>query len=129
MSLFELKSITDFTLENAKEDYRASKRAEQFRVGEKAIYFPAFPGTQYLPYESLSAVRSKNTAISVAGMSNAGTCGKQIPMVCLRLYFADSSKDFMLEKKKSEDLIVEAIAACCPELEIDRDLSPLNMGI
>ena len=124
MPLFELKSITDFTLENAKEDYRASKRAEQFRVGEKAIYFPAFPGTQYLPYAALTAVKSKNTAISVAG-----TCGKQIPMVCLRLYFADSYKDFMLEKKKSEDQIVAAIAACCPELEIDRDLSPLNMGI
>ena len=110
MSLFELKSITDFTLENAKEDYRASKRAEQFRVGEKAIYFPAFPGTQYLPFESLTKVKSKNTAVTVAG-----TCGKQIPMVCLRLYFADSYKDFMLEKKKSEDQIVAAIAACCPD--------------
>lgn len=124
MPLFELKSITNLSLENAKEDYRASKRAEQFRVGEKAIYFPAFPGTQYLPFASLSKVKSKNTAVSVAG-----TCGKQIPMVCLRLYYEDSSKDFMLEKKKSEDLIVEAIAACCPELEIDRDTSPLNMGI
>ena len=124
MPLFELKSITNLSLEDAKEDYRASKRAEQFRVGEKAIYFPAFPGTQYLPFESLSKVKSKNTAVSVAG-----TCGKQIPMVCLRLYFEDSSKDFMLEKKKSEDMIVEAIAACCPDLEIDRDTSPLNMGI
>ena len=124
MPLFELKSITNLSLENAKEDYRASRRAEQFRVGEKAIYFPAFPGTQYLPFESLTKVKSKNTAVSVAG-----TCGKQIPMVCLRLYFEDSSKDFMLEKKKTEDMIVEAIAACCPDLEIDRDTSPLNMGI
>ena len=124
MPLFELKSITNLSLEDAKEDYRASRRAEQFRVGEKAIYFPAFPGTQYLPFESLSKVKSKNTAVSVAG-----TCGKQIPMVCLRLHFEDSSKDFMLEKKKSEDMIVEAIAACCPDLEIDRDTSPLNMGI
>lgn len=124
MPLFELKSITNLSLENAKEDYRASRRAEQFRVGEKAIYFPAFPGTQYLPFESLTKVKSKNTAVSVAG-----TCGKQIPMVCLRLYFEDSSKDFMLEKKKTEDMILAAIAACCPELEIDRDTSPLNMGI
>ena len=29
MPLFELKSITELTIENAKEDYRASKRAEQ----------------------------------------------------------------------------------------------------
>ena len=124
MPLFELKSITNLTLENAKEDYRASKRAEQIRVVEKAIYFPAFPGTQYLPFESLTKVKSKNTAVSVAG-----TCGKQIPMVCLRLYYDDIHKDFMLEKKKSEDLIVEAITACCPALELDRDTSPLNMGI
>ena len=123
MPIFELKSITNLTLENAKEDYRASKRAEQFRVGEKAIYFPAFPGTQYLPFESLSAVRSKNTAISVAG-----TCGKQIPMGCLRLSYEDVYKDFMFEKSKSVDLVLEAIAACCPELEIDKDESLLNMG-
>ena len=123
MPIFELKSITNLTLENAKEDYRASKRAEQFRVGEKAIYFPAFPGTQYLPFESLSAVRSKNTAISVAG-----TCGKQIPMVCLRLSYEDVYKDFMFEKTKSVELVLEAIAACCPELKIDKDESPLNMG-
>jgi len=125
MPLFELKSIAkNVVLENAKEDYRASKRVEQFRCGAGAIYFPAFPGTQYLPYEALTRVRSKNTAISVAG-----TCGKQLPMVCLRLFYDDTYKDFMLEKTKSADKVMEAIAACCPELEIEKDESPLNMGI
>ena len=125
MPLFELKSIAANTvLENANEDYRASKRVEQFRFGAGAIYFPAFPGTQYLPYKALTRVKSKNTAVSVAG-----TCGKQLPMVCLRLYYDDTFKDFMLEKKKSEELILAAIEACCPQLEIDRDSSPLNMGI
>ena len=97
---------------------------EQFRAGTGAIYFPAFPGTQYLPFESLSKVKSKNTAISVAG-----TCGKQIPMVCLRLYYDDTHKDFMFEKSKSVELVLNAIAARCPDLEIDKDESPLNMGI
>jgi len=125
MPLFELKSIAkNVVLENAKEDYRASKRVEQFRCGAGAIYFPAFPGTQYLPFEALTRVRSKNTAISVAG-----TCGKQLPMVCLRLFYDDTYKDFMLEKTKSADKVMEAIAACCPELEIEKDESPLNMGI
>lgn len=125
MPLFELKSIAkNVVLEDAKDDYRASKRAEQFRVGPKAIYFPAFPGTQYLPFAALSRVKSKNTAVSVAG-----TCGKQIPMVCLRLFYDDSYKDFMLEKTKTVDAILQAIASCCPELEIDKDESPLNMGI
>jgi len=125
MPLFELKSIAkNVVLENAKEDYRASKRVEQFRCGAGAIYFPAFPGTQYLPFEALTRVRSKNTAISVAG-----TCGKQLPMVCLRMFYDDTYKDFMLEKTKSADKVMEAIAACCPELEIEKDESPLNMGI
>lgn len=125
MPLFELKSIAkNIELENAKEDYRDSKRAEQFRVGEKAIYFPAFPGTQYLPFEALSAVKSKNTAISVAG-----TCGKQLPMVCLRLFYDGIYKDFMFEKTKSVDIVLEAIALCCPGIEIEKDESPLNMGI
>lgn len=124
MPIFELKSITALTLENAKEDYRASKRVEQFRAGGEAIYFPAFPGTQYLPYKSLTAVKSKNTAITVAG-----TCGKQLPMVCLRLYYDGIHKDFMFEKSKNVDTVLAAIAACCPGLEIDKDESPLNMGI
>ncbi len=125
MPLFEIKSIAKNTvLDNAKEDYRASKRVEQFRYSAQAIYFPAFPGTQCLPYRALSRVKSKNTAVSVAG-----TCGKQLPMVCLRLFYDDTYKDFMLEKSKSCDMILTAIAACCPELEIDKDTSPLNMGI
>ena len=125
MPLFELKSIAkDTVLENANEDYRASKRVEQFRCGAGAIYFPAFPGTQYLPYKALTKVKSKNTAVSVAG-----TCDKQLPMVCLRLFYDDTYKDFMLEKTKSLEKILEAIAVCCPGLEIDKDTSPLNMGI
>ena len=125
MPIFELKSIAKKTvLENVNEDYRASKRVEQFRCGAGAIYFPAFPGNQYLPFAALSRVKSKNTAVSVAG-----TCGKQLPMVCLRLFYDGTYKDFMLEKTKNCDYILGAIAACCPELEIDKDESPLNMGI
>ena len=116
MPLFELKSIAkNIELENAKEDYRDSKRAEQFRVGEKAIYFPAFPGTQYLPFEALSAVKSKNTAISVAG-----TCGKQLPMTCLRLsYDGEFYKDFLFEKRAKAEAVLERIPNRRPELEMD----------
>ena len=116
MPIFELKSIAqNRVLENAKEDYRNSKRAEQFRAGAGAIYFPAFPGTQYLPYAALTAVRSKNTAISVAG-----TCGKQIPMTCVRLsYDGEFYKDFLFEKRSRADAVVERIRNRRPELEMD----------
>ena len=124
MPIFELKSIAkNYALENAKEDYRISKRVEQFRCGEEAIYFAAFPGTQYLPFKALTGVKSKNTAVSIAG-----ACGKQIPMVCLRLSYDDTYKDFMFEKSKSVEMILDFIAASRPELEIDKDESPLNMG-
>jgi len=123
MPLFALKSLSqECALENANEDYRVSKRIEQYRVGREAIYFPAFPGTQYLPFAALSHVKSKNTAISVTG-----TCGKQIPMVCLRLFYdGEFYKDFMFEKQKAVDTALDAIRACCPSLLIDRDVTPFG---
>ena len=123
MPLFKLKSLDpDCVLENPEADYRMSRRAEQFRFGAEAIYFPAFPGTQYLPYAALSRVRSKNTAISVTG-----TCGKQLPMVLLRLHYGEEFyKDFMFEKQKSVDQVLEAICACCPETPVERDVTPFG---
>lgn len=123
MPLFELKSLSqEYQLETAKADHHASRRAEQYRVGEKAIYFPAFPGTQYLPFAALTHVRTKNTAISVIG-----TCGKQIPMVLLRMHYdGEFYRDFMFEKQKGADLVLEAIQACRPELTIDRDTTPFG---
>ena len=123
MPLFKLKSLArDCAMENPEEDYRTSRRAEQFRFSAEAIYFPAFPGTQYLPYAALSHVLSKNTAISVTG-----TCGKQLPMVRLRLHYdGEFYKDFLFEKQKSVDRVLEAIRARRPELTVDRDIPPFG---
>ena len=123
MALFEMKSLSQRdTLENVKEDYRTAKRFEQFRFSEQAVYFPAFPGDQYLPYTALRHVLSKNTAISVKG-----TCGKQLPMVRLRLYYDEEFyKDLMFEKQKNVDKALEVIAAARPELSIDRDITPFG---
>ena len=123
MALFALKSLSKSCgLENADAGYKASRRVEQFRLGEKAIYFPAFPGNQYLPFEALTHVKSKNTAISVTG-----TCGKQLPMVCVRLFYdGEFYKDFLFEKKKNADLVLDTIAANRPELPMDRDTSPFR---
>ena len=123
MALFALKSLSKSCgLGNADAGYKASRRVEQFRLGEEAIYFPAFPGNQYLPFEALTHVKSKNTAISVTG-----TCGKQLPMVCVRLFYdGEFYKDFLFEKKKSADLVLDTIAASRPELSMDRDTSPFR---
>lgn len=116
MPLFAMKSLAQSaSLENATEDYRTAKRAEQFRVSGDAIYFPAFPGTQYLPFEALNQVKVRNTALSVTG-----TCGKQLPMVCLRMsYDGEFYKDFLFEKRAKVDEILELIRARRPELDMD----------
>ena len=123
MALFKLKSLSqNDTVENAEQDRRSSKRVEQFRVSEQAVYFPAFPGDQYLPFTSLHLVLSKNTAISVKG-----TCGKQLPMVRLRLsYDGEFYKDLMFEKQTNVDRVLDAIAAARPELTIVRDITPFG---
>lgn len=55
MALFGMKSLAqNHVLEDAEADYRTSVRVEQFRVSDKAIYFPAFPGNQYIPFEAMS---------------------------------------------------------------------------
>lgn len=123
MPLFEIKSLSqEQALENVREDYRASKRVEQFRFSDQAVYFPAFPGDRYLPFAALHHVLSKNTAISVKG-----TCGKQLPMVRLRLsYDGEFYKDLMFEHQKNVDRVLETIAAARPELTIVRDITPFG---
>ena len=64
MALFGMKSLAqNHVLEDAEADYRTSVRVEQFRVSDKAIYFPAFPGNQYIPFEAMSQIKVRNTAI------------------------------------------------------------------
>lgn len=123
MALFALKSLSKTcTLEDPNGGYKASHRVEQFRLGEEAIYFPAFPGNQYLPFAALTEVKTRNTAISVTG-----TCGKQLPMVCVRLsYDGEFYKDFLFEKKKNADLVVETIATSRPELPMDLEQKPFR---
>ena len=123
MALFTLKSLSQTrSLENPAADRKKSVRVEQFRFSDTAVYFPAFPGDQYLPYEALSHVLSKNTAISVTG-----TCGKQLPMVRLRLYYdGEFYKDLLFEKQKNVDKILDAISVARPEIPLVRDTTPFG---
>ena len=123
MALFTLKSLSQScSLQDPSGDRKKSKRVEQFRFSDTAVYFPAFPGDQYLPYEALSHVLSKNTAISVTG-----TCGKQLPMVRLRLYYdGEFYKDLLFEKQKNVDRVLDAILAARPDIPLVRDTTPFG---
>ena len=116
MPLFAIRSLAQITsLENAAEDYKTAKKTEQFRVSDEAIYFAAFPGTQYLPFVALHHVKVRDTALSVTG-----TCGKQLPMTCMRLsYDGEFYKDFLFEKRDRAEEVWERIRTCRPELEMD----------
>ena len=116
MPLFAMKSLArSASLEDVSGDYKTARRVEQFRISNEAIYFPAFPGNQYLPFEALHHVKVRDTALSVTG-----TCGKQIPMTCLRLsYDGEFYKDFLFEKRAKAEEVLERIRSRRPELEMD----------
>ena len=116
MPLFAMKSLAQSaSLEDVSGDYKTARRVEQFRVSNEAIYFPAFPGNQYLPFEALHHVKVRDTALSVTG-----TCGKQIPMTCVRLsYDGEFYKDFLFEKRARAEEVLERIRSRRPELEMD----------
>ena len=116
MPLFKMKSLAQsHALEDAEQDYQTSVRVEQFRVSDKAAYFAAFPGTQYLSFGSLSQVKVRNTALSVTG-----TGGKQLPMVCLRTYYdGEFYKDFLFEKRTAAEKMLDRIRTARPDLPMD----------
>ena len=123
MAIFKMKSLAQsHALEDAEQDYRTAIRVEQFRVSDRAVYFAAFPGTQYIAFDALSGVKVRNTAITVTG-----TCGKQLPMICVRAsYDGEFYKDLMFEKQANVDRVLDAIAAARPELTIVRDITPFG---
>ena len=116
MAIFKMRSLAQsHALEDAEQDYRTAIRVEQFRVSDRAVYFAAFPGTQYIAFDALSGVKVRNTAITVTG-----TCGKQLPMICLRAsYDGEFYKDFLFEKRTVADKVLDRIRAARPDLPMD----------
>ena len=116
MPLFKMKSLAQsHALEDAEQDYQGAVRAEQFRISDKAVYFAAFPGTQYISFDAMSQVKVRNTALSVTG-----TCGKQLPMVCLRAFYdGEFYKDFLFEKRAVAEKVLDRIRTARPDLPMD----------
>lgn len=123
MPIFQMKSQSaSCTLEEAENDYRNARRVAQYRVGAQAAYFPAFPGTKYLPYAAVDRVISKNSALSVTGC-----CGKQLPVIRVRLFYdGEFYQEFVFEKQKQADVLLDAVAAARPGLPLARDTTPFG---
>ena len=118
MPLFALKSqSTSCSQEDAAGDYRSARRAEQYRVGTQAIYFPAFPGTRYLPFRAVTKALTRNTQLPLTGC-----CGKALPMTRLRLYYdGECYQDFLFEKLSEANKVLDDLSALCPDTPVERE--------
>ena len=102
-------------LEDPAGDYKSARRAEQYRYSGSAIYFPAFPGTQYLSFASLSRALTRNTSLPLTGC-----CGKALPVTRLRLYYDGGE----FEKLASANEVLDAVSAARPGLPLEREERP-----
>ena len=119
MAIFALKSLAkSHPLKDPAGDYKTSRRAEQYRLSGNALYFPAFPGTQYLSFASLTKALTRNTSLPLTGC-----CGKALPVTRLRLYYdgGEFYQDFTFEKLANANEVLDAIAAARPELPLERE--------
>ena len=123
MPLFALKSqIPGCSLDNPEQDYRSARRAGQYRIRAQAVYFPAFPGTRYLPFRAVTRALTRNTSLPLTGC-----CGKALPMVRLRLYYdGESYQDFLFEKAPEANRVLDDLHALCPDTPIERETRPLS---
>lgn len=122
MPFFALKSQSRHcALENADSDYQSARRSAQYRIGAEAIYFPAFPGTRYLPYRAVARAMTRNTSLPLTG-----SCGKALPMTRLRLYYdgGEVYQDFLFEKLAEANQALDALLAACPDVPAERETRP-----
>ena len=119
MAIFTPKPLAKFCpLEDPAGDYKTARRAEQYRNSKKALYFPAFPGTQYLSFASLTRALTRNTSLPLTGC-----CGKALPVTRLRLYYdgGEFYQDFTFEKLAGANEVLDTIAAARPDLSVERE--------
>ena len=118
MPLFKMKSLAQsHALEDAEQDYQGAVRAEQFRISDKAVYFAAFPGTRYVPYDAVSHAWTKKTSITVKGC-----CGKALPMVRFRLFYdGEFYQDFMFDKLEDANPALDILHTARPDIPLERE--------
>ena len=96
------------------QDFRDAARVAQFRVSANAFFVPAFPGTQYIPFEGLTQV-----VLRSASLSTIGCCGKELPVLKLILRWSDGEREFVIDPAKHADTILTQIRTARPELDVE----------
>ena len=111
MPIMEPKTVCPgVELEDAKADYQCAKRVGQYKVSQKAIYFPAFPGTRYVPFAAVNRAVVRKSALPTTCC-----CGKEIPVIKVFLGYEGGEQDFLFEKSREADVVVEQYQAGRPK--------------
>lgn len=104
--MFEPESlIPGKTLEDAKADFRAAERVEQYRLGKQAVYIPAGLKWNYIPRSEIRQASSSHRTVS------AGHCVTvQVRTPSLELVTSAGPFDLNLEKQASLDRLLAALS-------------------
>ena len=101
-------------VENPRGDYQSSIRAGQYRAGDRAIYYPGFPATLYVPYDALTEVLVRNSALQTTGC-----CGVEQPVIKLIFRWDGGEQQLIIDPAKHADTLVNRIREARPDLPID----------
>lgn len=91
-------------LADPKEDFRAARRIEQYRLGAAALYFPRGLSWEYLPLREITRAENSRRVISAG---HCVTVREEKPAV--DLWAGERSFTLNLEKPASATLLLKAL--------------------
>ena len=101
---------SDIELRDSRDDYRNSKRIEQYRFGKEAVYFAGWPTTKYLPFSAIRQAWIQDSLLPVTG-----TCGKALPITVMRVrYKGKFYQTFTFEKRTNAQKALDLIRDGAP---------------
>ncbi len=108
-----LKSVCEaFPVEDPKADHKAAEKLGAYRFGARALYFPGFPSTHYLPTAALRRAWVQKSAMAVKGC-----CGAQLPLFLLRVeYEGGFFQNFTFDAPRDAERALELVRAVRPDL-------------
>lgn len=96
--------ISGRELENVKEDFRAARKVEQYRLGARALYLPRGLSWEYIPLEALDKAERSHRVISAG---HCVTVREEKPAVDLTA--GEKQFTLNLEKQASVQLILQTL--------------------
>ena len=103
--------ILDKTIEDVKQDRKATVSVERYMVSDKAIYVQG----EYLPISAIKSVR-----IQPSTYSPNCCCGKGIPVFKIRIDFgAEKPLVLMLEKEQYAEKMVSMITSANDTITVE----------